>query len=117
MDFILWMDYTSAQPRKSFGILDEELSFYLELPMEWYGNLMLTDGPEENQVELRSQDGQAAVFDGADHRQIRPHIGLDRLGVVSNRLDRHSSDRMWWWQTSCTGCPARSISCEEVKGW
>src|SRR5699024_10327756 len=58
MDFILWMDYTSAQPRKSFGILDEELSFYLEPPMEWYGSLLLTDGPGENEVELRSQDGQ-----------------------------------------------------------
>ena len=86
MDFILWMDYTSAQPRKSFGILDEELSFYLELPMEWYGNLMLTDGPEENQVELRSQDGQqlyltVRITDRSDRTS-----DWTRLGVVSNRL-------------------------------
>lgn len=86
MDFILWMDYTSAQPRKSFGILDEELGFYLELPMEWYGSLMVTDGPEENQVELRSQDGQqlfltVRITDLSDRTS-----GWTRLGVASNQL-------------------------------
>ena len=86
MDFILWMDYTSAQPRKSFGLLDEELSFYLELPMEWYGALVLTDGPEEDTVELRRQD------DGALYLTVRVtgiadrSPGWTRLGVVSNRL-------------------------------
>ena len=80
------MDYTSAQPRKSFGILDEELSFYLELPMEWYGSLLLTDGPGENEVELRSQDGQQLyltirITDISDRTS-----GWTRLGVVSNQL-------------------------------
>ena len=86
MDFILWMDYTSAQPRKSFGILDEELGFYLELPMEWYGSLMLTDGEEENEVQLCSRDGQQLylrlhITDVSDRR-----AGWTRLGVVSGRL-------------------------------
>ena len=86
MDFILWMDYTSAQPRKSFGILDEELGFYLELPMEWYGSLMLTDGAGENQMELRSQDRQQLyltmrITDISDRSP-----DWTRLGVVSNRL-------------------------------
>ena len=86
MDFILWMDYTSAQPRKSFGILDEELGFYLELPMEWYGSLMLTDGEEENEVRLCSRDGQQLylrlhITDVSDRR-----AGWTRLGVVSGRL-------------------------------
>ena len=43
MDFIVWMDYTSPDPEKSFGLLDEETNCYIELPMEWEGNLMLTD--------------------------------------------------------------------------
>ena len=43
MDFIVWMDYTSPEPEKSFGLLDEESSCYIELPAEWEGNLMLTD--------------------------------------------------------------------------
>ncbi len=86
MDFILWMDYTSAQPRKSFGILDEELGFYIELPMEWYGSLLLTDGPEENQVELRSQDGQALYMTIRITELSDRSSDWTRLGVVSNRL-------------------------------
>ena len=43
MDFIVWMDYTSPHPEKSFGLLDEETNCYIELPMEWEGNLKLTD--------------------------------------------------------------------------
>ena len=86
MDFILWMDYTSAQPRKSFGLLDEELGFYLELPMEWYGTLMLTDGPEEDSVELRSQDGEQLYLTVRVTSIADRTSGWTRLGVVSNRL-------------------------------
>ena len=87
MDFILWMDYTSAQPRKSFGLLDEELGFYLELPMEWYGTLMLTDGPEEDSVELRSQDGEqlyltVRVTSIADRRPAGPALGWCPTGCA-----------------------------------
>ncbi len=28
MDFIVWMDYTSPHPEKSFGLLDEETNCY-----------------------------------------------------------------------------------------
>ena len=35
MDFIVWMDYTSSHPEKSFGLLDEETNCYIELPAEW----------------------------------------------------------------------------------
>ena len=86
MDFILWMDYTSAQPRKSFGILDEELGFYIELPMEWYGSLLLTDGPEEDQVELRSQDGQVLYMTVRITGLSDRSADWTRLGMVSNRL-------------------------------
>ena len=37
MDFIVWMDYTSRRPEKSFGLLDEETNCYIELPTEWEG--------------------------------------------------------------------------------
>ncbi len=33
MDFIVWMDYTSPEPEKSFGLLDEETNCYIELPL------------------------------------------------------------------------------------
>ena len=46
MDFIVWMDYTAAAPEKSFGLLDEETGCYIALPIEWEGNLMLTDSTD-----------------------------------------------------------------------
>ncbi len=86
MDFILWMDYTSAQPRKSFGILDEELNFYLELPLEWEGSLMLTDCPtDENAVELRSQDGTLLYMTVRISGTSDQSPGWTRLGVVASR--------------------------------
>lgn len=63
MDFIVWMDYTAAAPEKSFGLLDEETGCYIALPIEWEGNLMLTDSAEvEGAVELRTVDENKLVL-------------------------------------------------------
>ena len=62
MDFIVWMDYTSPHPEKSFGLLDEETNCYIELPMEWEGNLKLTDSEQyDGAVELRTVDASVPV--------------------------------------------------------
>ena len=63
MDFIVWMDYTSPHPEKSFGLLDEETNCYIELPMEWEGNLKLTDNEQyDGAVELRTVDEDQPVM-------------------------------------------------------
>ena len=63
MDFIVWMDYTSPHPEKSFGLLDEETNCYIELPMEWEGNLKLTDSEQyDGAVELRTVDEDQLVM-------------------------------------------------------
>ena len=63
MDFIVWMDYTSSHPEKSFGLLDEETNCYIELPMEWEGNLKLTDSEQyDGAVELRTVDEDQPVM-------------------------------------------------------
>ena len=63
MDFIVWMDYTASAPEKSFGLLDEETGCYIALPVEWEGNLMLTDSTdEEDAVELRTVDENKLVL-------------------------------------------------------
>ena len=86
MDFIVWMDYTSPQPKKSFGILDEETNCYIELPMEWEGNLKLTDSEEvEGAVELRTVDEDQLVL---TLRLVRSSVSdqdWTRLGVVASR--------------------------------
>ncbi len=86
MDFIVWMDYTSPTPEKSFGLLDEESSCYIELPSEWEGNLMLTDSTEENEaVELRTVDENKLVLTLRLVASSQSAAGWTRLGVVASR--------------------------------
>ena len=54
--------------------------------MEWYGILMLTDGPEEDTVELRSQDGSQLYLTVRVTSIADRTPGWTRLGVVSSRL-------------------------------
>ena len=86
MDFIVWMDYTSPHPEKSFGLLDEETNCYIELPMEWEGNLKLTDSEQyDGAVELRTVDEDQLVM---TLRLVRPPSSLKgwtRLGIVASR--------------------------------
>ena len=86
MDFIVWMDYTSPHPEKSFGLLDEETNCYIELPMEWEGNLKLTDSEEyDNAVELRTVDEDQLVLTVRLARTSANSTGWTRLGVVASR--------------------------------
>ena len=86
MDFIVWMDYTSSQPEKSFGLLDEETNCYIELPAEWEGNLKLTDSEEfDGAVELRTVDEDQLVMTLRLVRTTSSLKGWTRLGIVASR--------------------------------
>ena len=86
MDFIVWMDYTSRQPKKSFGLLDEETNCYIELPMEWEGNLKLTDSTGyEGAVELRTLDQDQLVMTVRYVKSSASAAGWTRLGIVASR--------------------------------
>ena len=86
MDFIVWMDYTSPHPEKSFGLLDEETNCYIELPMEWEGNLKLTDSEQyDGAVELRTVDEDELVMTLRLVRTTSSLKGWTRLGVVASR--------------------------------
>lgn len=86
MDFIVWMDFTSRSPQKSFGLLDEETNCYIELPMEWEGNLKLTDSQEvEDAVELRTMDEDALVLTVRLADSAADAEGWTRLGIVASR--------------------------------
>ena len=87
MDFIVWMDYTSPEPEKSFGLLDEESSCYIKLPAEWEGNLMLTDSAEgEEAVELRTVDEGKLVLTMRLVPSSESAAGWTRLGVVAGQV-------------------------------
>ena len=86
MDFIVWMDYTSPEPEKSFGLLDEETNCYIELPMEWKSNLKLTDSEQyDGAVELRTVDENALVMTVRLARTTTSSQGWVRLGMVASR--------------------------------
>ena len=86
MDFIVWMDYTSPHPEKSFGLLDEETNCYIELPMEWAGNLKLTDSEQyDGAVELRTVDEDQLVMTLRLVRTTSSLKGWTRLGIVASR--------------------------------
>ena len=86
MDFIVWMDYTASAPEKSFGLLDEETGCYIALPIEWEGNLMLTDSAEvEDAVELRTVDENKLVLTIRMASSSESAVGWVRLGVVASR--------------------------------
>ncbi len=86
MDFIVWMDYTSPHPEKGFGLLDEETNCYIELPMEWEGNLKLTDSEQyDGAVELRTVDEDQLVMTLRLVRTTSSLKGWTRLGIVASR--------------------------------
>ena len=86
MDFIVWMDYTSPHPEKSFGLLEEETNCYIELPMEWEGNLKLTDSEQyDGAVELRTVDEDQLVMTLRLVRTTSSLKGWTRLGIVASR--------------------------------
>ena len=86
MDFIVWMDYTSRRPEKSFGLLDEETNCYIELPTEWEGNLKLTDSEQyDGAVELRTVDENKLVLTVRLASNSADAAGWTRLGMVASR--------------------------------
>lgn len=86
IDFIVWMDYTSRrQPKKSFGLLDEEYGYYLELPAAWEGDLLLTDGTEEGVVELRDLTGEKLYMSLRVASLNANSTGWTRLGLLASR--------------------------------
>lgn len=84
LSFVVWRDYTAEAPQKSFGILDEEYGYYLELPTAWQGNLMLVDGAEEGTVELRSLSGEAHYLTLRIADVSESVIGWTRLRTLSS---------------------------------
>jgi hypothetical protein len=85
--FVRWMDYTSAEPEKSFGILDEDYGYYLELPTQWEGNLLMVDGADDS-VDLYNLSGDQLLL------SLRVNSGTgaggvwQRIGTVASKQIR-----------------------------
>jgi hypothetical protein len=79
------MDYTSVRPKKSFGLLDEEYGYYLELPMAWQEDLQLRDGEEEGTLELWDLAGEQLLMSLRIASAQEDATGWTRLGVLASQ--------------------------------
>ena len=69
-----------------YAYLDEETGCYIALPIEWEGNLMLTDSTEvEGAVELRTVDENKLVLTVRLASNSANAAGWTRLGMVASR--------------------------------
>jgi hypothetical protein len=84
IDLIVWMDYTSVRPKKSFGLLDEEYGYYLELPAEWQ-ELQLRDGEDAGTIELWDLAGEQLYMSLRVASAQANATGWTRLGVLAQQ--------------------------------
>jgi hypothetical protein len=85
IDLIVWMDYTSVRPKKSFGLLDEEYGYYLELPAEWQEDLQLRDGEDAGTIELWDLAGEQLYMRLRVASAQANATGWTRLGVLAQQ--------------------------------
>jgi hypothetical protein len=84
IDVVAWMDYTAIRPQKSFGLLDEEYGYYLELPSAWQRNMLLRDGDEEGTLEIWDLAGEQLYMSVRVVSAQEDATGWTRLGVVAS---------------------------------
>lgn len=59
LSLISWMDFTSEYEQEvSFGVADLEYGYYVPLPSELKGSVMITGGEEPESWQMRSLDGE-----------------------------------------------------------
>lgn len=85
IDLIVWMDYTSVRPQKSFGLLDEEYGYYLALPSEWQEDLQLRDGEKTGTIELWDLAGEQLYMTVRITSAQANATGWTRLGVLAQQ--------------------------------
>jgi hypothetical protein len=85
IDLIVWMDYTSVRPQKSFGLLDEEYGYYLALPSEWQEDLQLRDGEKTGTIELWDLAGEQLYMTVRIASAQANATGWTRLGVLAQQ--------------------------------
>lgn len=81
--FVRWMDFTGTPAEKSFGLLDEAYGTYIQLPPQWEGNLLLTDG-EDGTVELYNLAGDRLLMRLRITDEVAP-VGWYTIGLVASQ--------------------------------
>ncbi len=83
LTIVSWMDFTSAREQeKRFGVADLEYGYFLALPSEMKGNILIVSGDEPDSWQVRSLDGEKLYI---TVRVVAPHVqgsSYVRLGNI-----------------------------------
>lgn len=94
LSLISWMDYVSRYHQEvRFGVADLEYGYFLPLPSQLEGHILVTDGEEPDSWQVRSLDGETLYL---TVRVVSPSIQNDkyfRVGNVGSRkVQAHIED-------------------------
>lgn len=85
ISLIVWMDYASYSSKTSFGLFDDEYDYYLALPNEMKGDLLLVDGEEEGTIEVRDLSGEGLYFTLRVVDFDKNDSGWYQIGIVASK--------------------------------
>lgn len=81
--FVSWKDYTNEEQQEvSYGVLDVEYGYYLELPWEWKGNVMLTENEAQQAWEVRNREDETLYLSVRSGQQGRIPAGYSRIAAL-----------------------------------
>ena len=81
--FVSWRDYTrSGDPEVSYGVLDVEYGFFLPLPREWKGQIMLTENEAQQAWEVRFQEDEQLLL---SVRAGQPGMAPPGYGLIAQK--------------------------------
>ena len=82
LSLISWMDFTEpVEQEVRFGVADLEFGFFVSLPKEMKGHIMITGGEEPDSWQVRSLDGEKLYI---TVRVVDPEVQGDRYYRLGN---------------------------------
>ncbi len=84
ISFVRWMDFTKPYSQKSFGIYDDEFGFYMELPWELEGEVLLTDGEISGTIEIRDLTGET-LYASLSVGDTAHSLAWQKIGTASSQ--------------------------------
>ena len=81
--FVSWRDYTGeGDPEVSYGVVDVEYGFYLPLPPEWKGKVMLTENEAEQAWEVRWLEDEHLYLSVRVGQPGKQPVGYREIGTL-----------------------------------
>lgn len=82
LSLVSWMDYTNQHEQEvRFGVADLEYGYFLSLPKQLEGNILVADGEEPDSWQVRSLDGETLYL---TVRVVAPNVQNDEYFRVGN---------------------------------